>query len=159
MKISVLSAFVLVFYLCAGSSLGLAQDDGRVFYVKVTKGTELSGQIIGITEFKVTTGFGEVSIPVEKVEGIKMDSDGKGSAVIAFTNGDMVTGKIDMSDLQLKTNWGKAHINSAAIDSISSSQYGRFYSDPNGGGWRFSRGSLNQNRGMMRSRQPVLNGR
>ena len=159
MKISALSAFVLVCCFLVSSSIGLAQDDGRVFYVKVTKGTELSGQIVGISEFKVKTGFGDVSIPVEKIEGIKMDSDGQGSAVIAFTNGDMVTGKIDMSDLQLKTNWGKAHINSDAIDSISGSQLGRFYSDPNGGGWRFSRGSMNRNQGPVRGGQPMLNNR
>ena len=154
-----ISALVLAACLVA-SQTSLAQDDARVFYVKVTKGTQLSGQILEMSEIKAQTEFGEVTIPVEKIEGMKMDADGKGSTVIAFTNGDMVTGRIELDKLQLKTNWGKAHINSDAIDSISTSQFGRFYSDPSGGGWRFARGNASQNQGsMMRGGQRVFNGR
>ena len=161
MKISVLATLVLAFCFLAGNGQGFAQDDDRVFYVKVTKGTELSGQIVGISELKVESSFGSITIPVTKVDGIKMNADGSGSAAIAFTNGDMVTGKIDMGDLQLKTNWGKAHIKADAIDTISASQYGSFYSDSSGGGWRYSRGKLSPNQGsMMRgSGQRILNGR
>ena len=159
---SMLSTLVLTTCLLLSNSYGFA-DDERMFYVNVTKGTELAGQIVGIESFKVTTGFGEVSIPVEKIDGIKMDSDGQGSAVIAFTNGDMVTGTIELSDLQLKTNWGTAHIKSEAINSISSNQYGKFYSDPAGGGWRYTRGSSPQLQGSgARGTQPgqgIFNGR
>ena len=163
MKICLLSAFVLTFCLLTGVTQGFAQDDLRVFYVKVARGTELSGQIVEISEFKVKTEFGDVTIPIEKVEGIKLDADGQGSAVLAFTNGDMVTGKIEMEKLELKTNWGKAHINTDTIDSISAAQYGRFYSDPTGGGWRFSRGNSNTNPGSAtrgnNGRQRIFNGR
>ena len=127
--------------LAVNATTCFAQDDDRIFYVKVTKGANLAGQIVGISELTVTTGFGKITIPVEKIEAIKMHADGDDSAVIAFVNGDMVTGKVEVDELQLKTTWGKAHINSASIEAISSSQHGRFYSDPNGGGWRFSRGT------------------
>lgn len=142
MKLHSVCASTLFVCFAVSVNLGIAQDDdSRMFYVKVAKGNDLSGQIVGISELKVTTGFGEVTIPVSKIEAVKMHADNEDSAVIAFTNGDMVTGKVEVDELQLKTNWGKARINAASIEAISSSQYGRFYSDPNGGGWRFSRGS------------------
>ena len=156
MKTSYVSLIAIV--MLAVGSLS-AEDDERMFYVKVTKGAEISGQIIGISEFKVGTSFGEITIPVGKVEAIKMDADGQGSAVIAFNNGDMVTGKMEISDLKLKTNWGKAHVNSDAITSITANQYGRFYTDPTAGGWRYSRGNPQQ-QGMMRgSGQRIQNNR
>ena len=73
----------------------------------------------------------------------------------------MVTGKIDLGDLQLKTNWGKAHIKADAINTISASQFGSFYSDSSGGGWRYTRGKVSPNQGsaIRGSGQRILNGR
>ena len=118
------------------------QDAERIFYVKVTKETtQLSGQLIELDALKVATAFGNVTIPLEKIEAVRMRADSEERSVIALGNGDMITGKIEIDELHLKTNWGKAHINSVSLESFSVSPYGRFYTDPTQGGWRYSRGS------------------
>ena len=87
-----------------------AQDGERIFYVKITnKNSPLSGQVIELTEFKVETTFGNVTIPLDKIEAVRLRAAGDEAAVIALTNGDMITGKINFEELHLKTNWGKAH--------------------------------------------------
>jgi hypothetical protein len=134
-----------------------ANEDDRLFYVKVTKANTLEGQVVEISELKVTTGFGEVSIPMEKVEAVKMHADADDAAIIAFVNGDMITGKIDLSELQLKTTWGTAHINIPSVEEFSTSQFGRFYADPTAGGWRYSRGSAPENPNVFGNTQPLNN--
>ena len=126
------------------SSINLAhgQDDNRIFFVKVAKANALQGQIIEMSELEVSSSFGDIKIPVNKIEAIKMRADNQNSAIIALVNGDMIIGKINIDELHLKTAWGKAHINGDALESISTSQNGRFYTDPSGGGWRYSRGSI-----------------
>ncbi len=156
------STLAVAFCIVAGAAVSSnAQEANRIFYVKVDESTELQGQIIDVTDLKVTTAFGEVTIPFDKIEGIKMKAN-KDQAVIAFINGDMVTGKVQMDELHLKTSWGKAHINASSIDAISGSQFGSFFSDPSGG-WRFTRGTAprpGQNQMMNQGsngRQPMNN--
>jgi hypothetical protein len=139
MRINLSIAVAAVMLMLPASVFG--QDVDRMFYVKVTKATQLSGQVIELEEFKVETSFGNVTIPLDKIEAVKMRSDGADAAVIALTNGDMITGKIEIDELHLKTNWGKAHIEAASIEAFSASPYGRFYTDSTGAGWRYSRGT------------------
>ena len=137
--------FVAAALLLLPASNLFAQDAERIFYVKVTnKNNPLSGQVVELKEFKVETTFGNVTIPLDKIEAVRMRADGQDSAVIALTNGDMITGKIEFDELHLKTNWGKAHIKVESVESFSASPYGRFYADQTSGGWRYSRGSAIQ---------------
>lgn len=148
---------VAIFVMTANSAVS-GQEEGsgtRTFFVKVQKADAIVGQVIEVSELNVTTAFGDVTIPMDKIEAVKVNASTQGTAVIAFTNGDMVTGSLDLSELHLKTSWGKAHINANAIDSFSTSQFGRFYTDTNGGGWRYSRGTAANNRS--RTQQPTTN--
>ena len=138
------STVAIAICLFAQTFSNASAKEDRIFYVKIDAATELQGQIIDNDSLKVTTAFGDVNIPMDKVEAVKIGVDKDNTAVIAFTNGDLVTGKIDMDELHLKTSWGKAHINVTSIDSISASQFGNFYADPSGG-WRYSRGNAPKN--------------
>jgi hypothetical protein len=121
-----------------------AQDvtgpEGSKIYVTVSQNREIAGTPIELTEIKVTTSFGEVAIPLAKIDGIKMHADSADSAVIAFKNGDLVTGKVTLEVIKLKTAWGTAHVNTAQIDTVTASRTARFFSDSSGQakGWRFS---------------------
>jgi len=91
---------------------------------------------------KVTTSFGAVDIPMAKIDGIKMHADGNDSSVIAFKNGDLVTGTVELETVKLKTDWGTAHVNTSQIEQITSDQNARFFSDASGTGakaWRFQK--------------------
>ena len=113
---------------------------------KLTQNRQLSGVPIELASLNVTTSFGDVKIPMDKVNGIKFHANQDDSAVIAFKNGDLVTGKIDLKKLSIKTEWGKAHINISQLDAITVSSSAAFFKDgTNGKGWRFSDGSSANN--------------
>lgn len=137
------STIAIVCFIVAQSFSQASAIDDRTFYVKIDEATTIQGQLLQTEGLKFSTSFGEVTLPIEKIEAIKMSGGGDNSAVVAFVNGDMVTGKLDIDELHLKTSWGKAYVNAISIDMISSSQFGSFYNDSNGG-WRFSRGSSQQ---------------
>jgi len=124
-----------------GSTQEVAGPTDSPIFVKVTQDREIAGLPLDLAEIKVTTGFGEVTIPMAKIVGLKFHADGQDSAVIAFKNGDLVTGKISLEVIKVKTEWGTAHVNTTQIDAIAMSRNAQFYSEANGGGWRFSNAS------------------
>ena len=115
--------------------------EGSTLYVSIGSNNNISGKILELDTLKVETAFGEVSIPMTKIDGIKMHSDAKDNAVIAFKNGDLVTGKVVLDTVKLKTRWGTAHINTEKVETITNSQDSRFYSDTSTGKavWRFTK--------------------
>ena len=134
-------------------AVGFSQDspgqNASPIFLKVSNNREIGGTPVDLTEVKVTTSFGEVSIPLEKIVGIKLHADGQDSAVIAFKNGDLVTGNISLEVIKVKTTWGTAHVNTSQIDSVTMDSNAKFSADTIGGGWKFTRGKLNtpQSRG------------
>lgn len=114
---------------------------GSTAYVTVSQNRELSGAVAELTELDVSTSFGEVKVPVAKIDGIKMNVSGDGAAVIAFANGDMLTGKVQLDTIKLNTEWGTAHINANKIETITFDKNGRFFADNTSGssGWRFTK--------------------
>ena len=118
----------------------LSGPDSKSVFVKLNRSRELTGVILELADIKVETVFGEISIPVDRIDGIKMRIDAKDSAVFAIKNGDLVTGKIVLDQIQLKTSWGTANINTDSIEQITTTKNAQFFPDRSGGrdGWRFS---------------------
>jgi len=132
------------------ASTASAQEDiadptgsGTVLYVNLSQDRELTGTLVEMQDMKVTTSFGEVAIPFEKIDGIKLHADANDSSVIAFKNGDLITGKVVLDQVKLKTDWGAAHVNTTQIDSVTTLENAKFFSDNTGGKrkWRFSKAS------------------
>lgn len=115
---------------------------GKVF-VSLDRNNDLTGAILDLEALKVETAFGAVSIPMSKIDGVKMHADAKDNAVIAFKNGDLVTGKVILDIVKLKTEWGTAHINTDKVETITNSKGAKFFSDTSTGKavWRFSKAS------------------
>jgi len=90
------------------------------------------------------TVLGEVAIPFSKIDGIKLHADASDSSVIAFKNGDLITGKVVLDQVKLKTDWGAAHVNTTQIESVTTTKNAKFYSDSTAGKrkWRFSKAPL-----------------
>jgi len=114
---------------------------GSSVIVKVSQNRQLTGAITALDELNVSTSFGEVKVPMAKIDGIKMNIGNGKDAVLAFKNGDMLSGKINLDKVQLKTDWGIAHVDAAQIETITSDKNARFYTDntSGGSGWRFSK--------------------
>ena len=137
---------ILLLSLCCISNSS-AQDmggpDAGKIFVKVTRNRELTGAAIDLDSIKFRAEFGEVTIPMEKIAGIKLHVNADDSAVVALKNGDLVTGTIALDTVSLKTAWGKAHVKLDQIQTIMSDSTSRFFAETNSGkkGWRFSSGA------------------
>ena len=139
------SVILLLSACCVSNSSAQDMDgptDGKI-YVKVTRSRELSGTAIDLESIQFKAEFGEVTIPMAKIAGIKLNGNAEGDAVVALKNGDLVTGGISLDTVSLKTAWGKAHIKLDQIETILADPASRFFAETNSGkkGWRFSSGA------------------
>ena len=122
-----------------------AVDSGVVFFLDLAQEQKIEGVPVDVEKFKITTGFGDVQVPLDKIDGIRLNALEDGSAVMAFKNGDVLTGELHLSDLKLKTSWGFATVNIAYIGQISTTKGASFSSSTSNGKttWSFSRGTDN----------------
>jgi hypothetical protein len=134
-----LAVLLVTYFATVGGAQEFAATQSDALFVKVSQDREITGMPVDLTEIKVITSFGEVTIPLAKIDGIKLHADKNDSAVIAFKNGDLVTGMLSLEVINVKTEWGTAHVNTAQIDTLGMDPNARFYTDSNGGAWRFSK--------------------
>ena len=139
------SVILLLSACCVSNSSAQEMDgpaDGKIF-VKVTRNRELAGAAIDLNSVNFKAEFGDVTIPMAKVAGIKLHVNADDDAVIALKNGDLVTGAIGLDTVSLRTAWGKAHVKLDQIETIMSDPASRFFAETNSGkkGWRFSSGA------------------
>lgn len=142
-----LALLVIPMALASVNAQELSAPAGGTMYVSITRNDDLSGAILDLETLKVETEFGQVAIPMAKIDGVKMHADAKDNAVIAFKNGDLVTGKVVLDVVKLKTEWGTAHINTEKVETITNSRNARFYADTSTGKsvWRFTKSPPRRN--------------
>lgn len=102
----------------------IVSDD--LLFVRLSDVKSLAGELDEITEITMTTKFGDVTIPMEQIAGIKLHTDEDDSAVIVMVDGDVLTGVPSLPMLQLSTDWGKAEINPEAVQSITTTSNSKF---------------------------------
>ncbi len=64
------------------------------------------------------TSFGEASIPMSEIAGIRLPYGDDVSTTVVMLNGDSITGAVDIKQLSIETEWGSANIKGSAIQSI-----------------------------------------
>lgn len=106
--------------------LNEAGEPVDMFFIRLSNGESMSGGVDGFDKFSMETRFGTVSMPMDQVAGIKFHVDGKDSAVVILNNGDSITGVPTIPEISLKTDWGKADIEPAFIDSIATTTSAKF---------------------------------
>ena len=113
-------------------------NDGDVV-IELTKGRRITGELGALSQVKLDTKFGEANIPLGEVDGIKLHIDENDSAVVAFKNGDVVTGQLKLETLEVSTDWGSANVKLASVETILMNKRGGFYQDSSDGKnrWRF----------------------
>ncbi|QEG21119.1 hypothetical protein [Mariniblastus fucicola] len=102
--------------------------EGAVF-VRLSDTKRMAGKVEGLTEFKLKTAFGEVTVPMSEIAGIKFHTSSDDKAVVIMNNGDSVTGIPDITAVELTTDWGKADIDPEFIQSITSTSGAKFRQD------------------------------
>jgi len=97
-----------------------------ILFVRLSDVKSLAGELDEISEITMTTKFGDVTIPMEHIAGIKLHTDEDDSAVVVMVDGDVLTGIPSLPTLQLGTDWGKAEINPEAVQSITTTSNSKF---------------------------------
>jgi hypothetical protein len=78
----------------------------------------LTGTLLDETELPMRTSFGQASIPLAEVAGIKMAQEGNSTTTVMLHNGDTITGAVDLPRVNIETEWGKAQINGPNVAAI-----------------------------------------
>lgn len=71
-----------------------------------------------VSQIQIKTAFGEASIPMSEIAGIRLATSQDSTTTIVMLNGDSITGATDIKQLTIETEWGSAKINGSAIQSI-----------------------------------------
>lgn len=98
----------------------------KMFYMNLRNGNTMTGEIDGFDDFTIQTGFGEVTIPLEQIAGIRFHTDSKDSAVVILKNGDALTGMPKVNGVKIKTEWGHADVAPEHMNSITTSSNSTF---------------------------------
>jgi hypothetical protein len=86
--------------------------------ITLSSGAELRGTLLDETELPMRTSFGQASIPLAEVAGIKMAQEGNSTTTVILHNGDTITGATDLARVNIETEWGKAQINGPNVNAI-----------------------------------------
>jgi len=97
-----------------------------LLFIRLSDVKSLAGELDEISEITLATKFGEVTIPMEQIAGIKLHTDDDDSAVVVFVDGDVLTGVPTLPMLKLSTDWGNAEVNPEAVQSITTTSNSKF---------------------------------
>ena len=97
-----------------------------ILFVRLSDVKSLAGELDEISEITLTTKFGDVTIPMDLIAGIRLHTDEEDSAVVVMVDGDALTGVPSLPTLQLSTDWGKAEVNPEAVQSITTTSNSKF---------------------------------
>jgi hypothetical protein len=86
--------------------------------VELSTGSSISGTLIEVDVLLIKTAFGEASVPLTEIAGIRFPQGDDVSTSIVMLNGDSITGATDVKMVTIDTDWGQAKINGSAIRSI-----------------------------------------
>ena len=78
----------------------------------------IRGTLTDTTDIQMKTSFGEVTIPLSEVAGIRFASAKDTTTAVVMLNGDSITGATDVKRLVVETEWGAAQVNGASVSSI-----------------------------------------
>lgn len=129
---------IILQYEAPAVSPMLSGSSEDTLFIRMKDAKVMAGNVEGLSELAIDTKFGNVSIPMSEIAGIKFHTDGNDSAVVVLNNGDSVTGTPTVSAVQLQTDWGKAEIQPEFIESVTTGASARFLQESGDFGTRWS---------------------
>ena len=113
--------------------------------MKLLKNMELEGAPVDLDEIKINSIFGEASIPLHTIAGIRFAQKPQEQSTIVLLNGDALTGEIALSEVKCVAEWGEAKVNVPHIVSIvfRPDLAWSSVSTPNGPRWQLKKISSN----------------
>lgn len=78
----------------------------------------ITGALVESTQIVLKTAFGEASIPLAEVAGVRFPAGQDTSTTVVMLNGDSITGASDVKAVTVDTEWGTAKINGENVLSM-----------------------------------------
>lgn len=78
----------------------------------------ITGALVESTTIVLKTAFGEASIPLAEVAGVRFPAGQDTSTTVVMLNGDSITGASDVKSVTVDTEWGTAKINGENVLSM-----------------------------------------
>src|SRR3954452_12710684 len=86
--------------------------------VNLTDGMKLTGELTEVDQWSMKTTFGSTNLPLSTVAGIRLAQEGNAMTTVVMHNGDALTGAIQLDQVVIQTEWGRAEINGNHVASI-----------------------------------------
>lgn len=78
----------------------------------------ITGTLLDSNSVSIKTAFGEASLPLSEVAGIRFPASDDTSTTVVMLNGDSITGATDLKFIEVETTWGSAKINGQSIGNM-----------------------------------------
>ena len=78
----------------------------------------ITGALVESTQIVLKTAFGDASIPLAEVAGVRFPAAQDTSTTVVMLNGDSITGASDVKTITIDTEWGTAKINGENVLSM-----------------------------------------
>lgn len=104
----------------ATPSTANADDISKSGTMKLTlkQGLKLEGVPVDLENVKVNTLFGEASIPIHTIAGIRFAQAPDEQNTVVLMNGDALTGELSLTEVKFASEWGEAKVHAAYLVSI-----------------------------------------
>jgi len=86
--------------------------------VTLLDGMKLSGELSEVDQWTMKTSFGTTNLPLSTVAGLRMAQEGNAMTTVVLHNGDNLTGAVQIDQVVIQTEWGRAEINGNHVASI-----------------------------------------
>ncbi len=86
--------------------------------VALLDGMKLQGELTEVDQWTMKTSFGTTNLPLSTVAGMRMAQEGNSMTTVVLHNGDNLTGAVQLDQVVIQTEWGRAEINGNHIASI-----------------------------------------
>ena len=124
-------------------------DDSKSSLMKLVlkEGLEMAGTPVELDAIKMDSLFGEATIPLDTIAGIRFGKQAGEQTTVVLLNGDSLTGEISLDEIKFVAEWGEATVFTGHIDSIvfRSDLAWSSVSTPNGPRWRLTKIQRNLN--------------
>jgi sRNA-binding regulator protein Hfq len=86
--------------------------------ISLLDGMKLSGELTEVDQWSMKTSFGTTNLPLSTVAGMRMAQEGNAMTTVVLHNGDNLTGAVQLDQVVIQTEWGRAEINGNHVASI-----------------------------------------
>ncbi len=86
--------------------------------ISLLDGMKLQGELTEVDQWTMKTSFGTTNLPLSTVAGMRMAQEGNAMTTVVLHNGDNLTGAVQLDQVVIQTEWGRAEINGNHIASI-----------------------------------------